>query len=58
MTRNNDYQELIKDPSFRKQLTVESLIAEAAELIARLMAEKKVNKAALARRLNRSRAWV
>jgi transcriptional regulator with XRE-family HTH domain len=58
MTRNNDYQEMTKDPNFRKLLAVESLVAEAAELIGRLMAEKKVNKAALARRLNRSRAWV
>ncbi len=58
MTRSNDYQELMKDPSFRKLLAIESLVTEAAELIARLMAEKKVNKAALAKRLNRSRAWI
>jgi transcriptional regulator with XRE-family HTH domain len=58
MTRKNDYQDLMKDPSFRRLLASESLVTEAAELIARLMAEKKVNKAALARRLNRSRAWV
>jgi transcriptional regulator with XRE-family HTH domain len=58
MTSKSDYQDLMKDPSFRKLLAVESLATEAAELIARLMAQKKVNKAALARRLNRSRAWV
>jgi transcriptional regulator with XRE-family HTH domain len=58
MTRKNDYQELMKDPSFRKLLAIESLVTEAAELIGRLMAEKKVSKAALAKRLNRSRAWV
>jgi transcriptional regulator with XRE-family HTH domain len=58
MTRENDYQDLMKDASFRRLLASESLVTEAAELIARLMAEKKVNKAALARRLNRSRAWV
>ncbi len=58
MTRKNDYQDLMKDASFRKLLAIESLATEAAELIARLMAEKKVNKAALAKRLNRSRAWV
>jgi transcriptional regulator with XRE-family HTH domain len=58
MTKKNDYQDLMKDPSFRKLLAIEALVTEAAELIARLMAEKKVNKAALAKRLNRSRAWV
>ena len=33
-------------------------MAEASELIARLMAEQKVSKADLARRLNKSRSWV
>jgi transcriptional regulator with XRE-family HTH domain len=58
MTRKNDYQNLMKDPSFRKLLASESLVTEAAELIARLMSEKKINRAALAKRLNRSRSWV
>ena len=58
MTRKNDYQDLMKDPSFGRLLASESLVAEAAELIARLMDEKKVNKAALAKRLKRSRSWV
>jgi transcriptional regulator with XRE-family HTH domain len=58
MNRKNDYQDLMKDPSFRRLLASESLVTGAAELIARLMAEKKVNKAALAKRLNRSRSWV
>jgi len=39
-------------------MAVESLTAEASETIARLMAEQKVSKAELARRLNKSRAWV
>lgn len=58
MTRKNDYRDLMKDPSFQRLLASESLVTEAAELIARLMDEKKVNKAALAKRLNRSRSWV
>lgn len=33
-------------------------MAEASELIAKLMAEQKVSKADLARRLHKSRAWV
>jgi transcriptional regulator with XRE-family HTH domain len=46
------------NPEFRKQLSVETLVAEASELIARLMAKENLSKADLARRLNRSRAWV
>lgn len=49
---------LMQDPEFRRLLSIESLVAEAAELIARLMAEQNVSKAELARRLNKSRSWV
>ncbi len=49
---------LMQDPEFRRLLSIESLVAEAAELIARLMAEQNVSKADLARRLNKSRSWV
>ena len=49
---------LMEDPEFRRLLAMEALVAEASELIARLMAEQKVSKADLARRLNKSRAWV
>ena len=49
---------LMEDPEFRKLLSVEALAAEASEAIARLMAEQGVSKADLARRLDKSRAWV
>jgi len=49
---------LMEDPEFRRLLSVEALVAEASETLARLMDEQDVNKADLARRLNKSRAWV
>ena len=49
---------LIEDPEFQRLLSVETLAAEASEVIARLMAEQNLSKADLARRLNKSRAWV
>ena len=52
------YAILTEDPAFRRLLAIESLASGAGELIARLMAEQKVSKAELARRLNKSRAWV
>jgi transcriptional regulator with XRE-family HTH domain len=48
----------MEDPEFRKLLSVEALVAEASEVIASLMAQQNLSKADLARRLNRSRAWV
>ena len=52
------HEVLMKDPEFRRLLSIEALVAEASEAIARLMAEQNVSKADLARRLNKSRAWV
>jgi len=49
---------LMEDPEFRRLLAIETLAAQASEAIAKLMAEQNVNKADLARRLNKSRAWV
>lgn len=49
---------LMEDPEFRKLLAMEALAAEASEAISRLMAEQNVSKADLARKLNKSRAWV
>ncbi len=49
---------LMEDPQFRRLLSIESLVTQASETIARLMAEQSVTKAGLARRLNKSRAWV
>lgn len=47
-----------EDPEFRRLLAIEALAAEASETIAKLMADQKVNKAELAKRLNKSRSWV
>jgi transcriptional regulator with XRE-family HTH domain len=52
------HESLMEDPEFRRLLSVEALVVEASEQIARLMAEQSVSKADLARRLNKSRAWV
>ena len=49
---------LMEDPEFRRLFTAEALVAETAEAIAKSMAEQRVSKADLARRLNKSRAWV
>jgi transcriptional regulator with XRE-family HTH domain len=48
----------MEDPEFRRLLSIEALVAEASEMIARLMVEQDVSKADLARRLHKSRAWV
>jgi transcriptional regulator with XRE-family HTH domain len=52
------HEVLMEDPKFRRLLSIELLVAEASEVIAKLMAEQHVSKAGLARRLNKSRAWV
>jgi len=52
------HEVLMENPEFRKLLAVESLVAEASEVVAKLMAEQKVSKADLARRMGKSRAWV
>jgi transcriptional regulator with XRE-family HTH domain len=49
---------LTEDPEFRRLVAVEALVAEASEVIAGLMAKQNLSKADLARRLNKSRAWV
>ena len=52
------HEVLMEDPEFRRLLSIEALVAEASEVIARLMAEQNVSKADLARKLDKSRAWV
>jgi transcriptional regulator with XRE-family HTH domain len=52
------HEVLMEDPEFRRLLAIESLVAEAAESIARMMAEQNLSKADLARRLKKSRSWV
>jgi len=54
----SDFEILSANPEFRKLLAVETLVADAGELIARLMESRGVNRAELARRLGKSRAWV
>lgn len=49
---------LMESPEFRKLLAIEALVADASELIARLMAEQNLSKADLARKLGKSRAWM
>ena len=52
------HADLIEDPEFRRLLSIEALVAEASETVAGLMAEQNLSNADLARRLNKSRAWV
>jgi transcriptional regulator with XRE-family HTH domain len=52
------HEVLIEDPESRRLLAIEALVAGAAEVVARLMSEQNLNKADLAKRLNKSRAWV
>jgi len=47
----SQYEELIKDPEFRKQLAIETLVLEATETVSKLMQAQGVTKADLARRL-------
>lgn len=49
---------LMEDPEYRRLYAIEGLVTDAAELVARLMHEQGLNKAQLARRLGKSRAWV
>lgn len=49
---------LMEDPEYRKLYAIEGLVTDAAELLARLVEQQGINKADLARRLGKSRAWV
>jgi len=48
----------MRDPEYRRLYAIEGLVTDAAELVARLMEKQGVNKAELARRLGKTRAWV
>ena len=48
----------MRDPEYRRLYAVEGLVTDAAEFVSQLMEEQGVNKAELARRLDKSRAWV
>ena len=52
------HERLMENPEYRRLFTMEGLVTDAAELVARLMMEAGVNKAELARRLGTSRARV
>ena len=52
------HEVLMQDPEYRKLYAIEGLVTDAAEFVARLMEEQGVNKAELARRIGKSRAWV
>jgi transcriptional regulator with XRE-family HTH domain len=52
------YEILMEDPEFQKELTIESLVLEASGIIAALMAEQGVTKADLARKLSKSPPWI
>lgn len=58
MRAETQFEQLSKRPEFRKLYAIEGLVTEAGEFIARLMQERKVTKAELARRLGRSRAYI
>lgn len=51
-------QEFIQDAERRRIFEQESLAIEAAELIATLLKERQVNKAELAKRIGKSKAYV
>lgn len=53
-----DHEVLMEDPEFRRLFAMEALAAEASELIARLMAERNLSKAELARKIGKSRSWI
>ena len=55
---NTLHDELLTDPVYRRAYAIESAMADAAETVARAMADKNMKKADLARELGRSRAWV
>jgi len=52
------HEMLMEDPEYRRLYAIEGLVADAAELVARLMKEENLTKADLARRLGKSRAWI
>ena len=54
----SQYDVHMEDPEFRRMMASESLVEDAAELVARRMKEENVSKADLARKLGKSRAWV
>ena len=58
--KNTDtqYEQFMRDEEFQHAYAVEGLITDVGELIAELMVSQQVNKAELAQRLGKSRAYV
>jgi transcriptional regulator with XRE-family HTH domain len=54
----SQHETLMQDPEFRKEFAIETFVAECTEVISRIMHQKQISKADLARRLGKSRAWV
>lgn len=52
------FDELMQDQEFQKAFAVESLIGDTAELIWQLLARREMTQADLARKLNRTPAYV
>jgi len=52
------HEVLMQDPEYRRLYAIEGLVTDTAEFVSRLMEEQGVNKAELARRLGKSRAWM
>jgi len=52
------FDELMLDPEFRKEYAVEGFIADTAELIWQLLVRRNMKQADLARRLNKTPAFV
>lgn len=58
MKTKTQFEQLMESPEFRRLYAIEGLVTEAGEFIARLMQERGVTKADLARRLGKSRAYI
>jgi transcriptional regulator with XRE-family HTH domain len=52
------FDELMQDPEFRKLYAIESLLGDAAQMVADLLDRRKMKKADLAKLLNKTPAYV
>lgn len=55
---NTKFDELMLDPEFRKQYAIEGFIGDTAEMIWRMLVARNMKQADLARKLNKSPAFV
>lgn len=54
----SQHEVLMDDEEFRREFIVEKFISECTEVLARVMEERKVTKAEVARKMGKSRAWM